>query len=237
MTSLVRICRLGMRVAAVLALPAAAFALTSPSITDLSNDAVETPQQLPSPTAPLTAPAVRVQPKPAPSANPLWGIPLKLLTNTRDRPIFSSSRRPPPPATVGPPVAAVPPSVQKPKVPEQPQLSLLGTIVDGDDGYGIFMDQSNKVPLRIRIGASYQGWTLRSIKSGAVMLEKDQDSAMLAFPKSAAESKGGLVRSPAAGASLTSQARHPGIGQPPVPRPALPVPRPVGNEPRQNGGR
>jgi general secretion pathway protein N len=223
-----------MRIVAVLALPATAFALTTPSITDLSNDTVDTSQPPPSPGVPLTTPAV--QAKPSPSDNPLWGIPLKLLTNTRDRPLFSSSRRPPPSATVGPPVAVAPPPAQKPKVSEQPQLSLVGTIVNGDDGYGIFMDQSNKVPVRIRIGASYQGWTLRSIKAGAVTLEKDQDTAMLAFPKSAAESKGGLVRGPdATGANLTSQAKRPGNGQmPPADGPRT-FPVPVGNALRQNG--
>lgn len=232
MRSLVEIGRHGMRVVAVLALPATAFALTTPSIKDLSNDMAETSQPLPAPAVPLTPPTV--QARPSPSDNPLWGIPLKLLTNTRDRPIFSPSRRPPAPATVGPPPVAVAPP-QKPKVPEQPQLSLLGTIVNGDDGYGIFMDQSSKVPVRIRIGASYQGWTLRSIKTGTVTLEKDQDTAMLAFPKSAAESKGGLVRDLAAtGASpTTSQAKRPGNGQMPSPDGPRTFPVPVGNALRQ----
>lgn len=39
-------------------------------------------------------------------ANPLWAIPLKQLSNTRERPIFSPSRRPPAPAVAGPPPPA-----------------------------------------------------------------------------------------------------------------------------------
>lgn len=45
-------------------------------------------------------------------ANPLWAIPLKQLSNTRERPIFSPSRRPP--AVAGPPPPAavrVPPNL------------------------------------------------------------------------------------------------------------------------------
>src|SRR6201995_4331257 len=37
------------------------------------------------------------------SANPLWAIPLTKLSGTRDRPIFSPSRRPPPPVVAAEP--------------------------------------------------------------------------------------------------------------------------------------
>src|SRR5262249_59935905 len=53
-----------------------------------------------------------VTPVPVPRAgNPLWAVPLSALTVTRDRPLFSASRRPPPPAGVAPPpvVRAKPP--------------------------------------------------------------------------------------------------------------------------------
>ena len=36
--------------------------------------------------------------KPPPSGNPLWSVPLSVLTATRERPVFSASRRPMPPA-------------------------------------------------------------------------------------------------------------------------------------------
>jgi hypothetical protein len=117
------------------------------------------------------------------------------LSVTRDRPIFSPSRRPPPPAVVGPPaVVAISPGVQKRKEPDRPQLSLLGTIVSGDDGFGIFMDQTTKVPLRLRIGAAYQGWTLRVIQAGWVTLKNGQESVVLAFPKPSTDEKGGTGR-------------------------------------------
>ena len=44
-----------------------------------------------------------------PSGNPLWAIPIKDLSETRDRPIFTPSRRPPPPPVVEKPYTPPPP--------------------------------------------------------------------------------------------------------------------------------
>ena len=199
---------------------ASAFGVVAPGITESSDfDVVETTRPLPSPST-QDRPVIQVTQ--APSGNPLWAIPLKQLSATRDRPIFSPSRWPPPPAVVGPPaVVAASPSVQKPKEPDRPQLSLLGTIVNGDDGFGIFMDQTDKVPLRLRIGAEYQGWTLRVIQAGLVTLKKGQQSVVLAFPKPAADEKGGagrLLASPAAKPILPPP-RLGLTGQPPAQNP------------------
>src|SRR5271156_5599898 len=71
--------------------------------------------------------------QPAPSANPLWAIPLAILSNTRERPIFSSSRRPPPPAAVSVPANA--PPAPKPAPVEHPKLSLVGTIIGDDQSF------------------------------------------------------------------------------------------------------
>jgi general secretion pathway protein N len=133
----------------------------------------------------VTAPAV---PAPAPervlSANPLWGIPLSALSGTRDRPIFSSSRRPPAlavaPAAAPKLLAAAPP---KPREPERPPLSLVGTIAGGDEGFGIFLDQSTRSALRLRIGEDYQGWKLRSVQGREATVEKDQQAVTLALPQ------------------------------------------------------
>ena len=119
----------------------------------------------PPPSEPVTS--VRVTPSPAPtprplSANPLWGIPLKALTNTRDRPVFSPSRRPPP-ASVAEPAESKPlrpPPPRKAEI-EPPPLSLVGTIAGGDESFGIFLDQSTKAALRLKIGDDFQGWKLR----------------------------------------------------------------------------
>jgi general secretion pathway protein N len=116
------------------------------------------------------------------SANPLWAIPLSQLPITRDRPIFSPSRRPPPPAVAPaavPKVAAVP----KPREPERPQLTLVGTVAGDDEGFGIFLDQSTKVVFRLKVGQDHQGWKLRSVQGREATLEKDHQVVPLALPQ------------------------------------------------------
>jgi hypothetical protein len=117
------------------------------------------------------------------SANPLWAIPLATLSNARERPIFSSSRRPPPAAVVSVPVASAPPPPPKPPRAERPQLSLVGTIAGGDESFGIFIDQTTKAALRLKIGDDYQGWRLRSVQGRDVTLERDQQTAILSLPQ------------------------------------------------------
>jgi hypothetical protein len=128
-------------------------------------------------------------PAPAPeralSDNPLWGIPLSALSGTRDRPVFSSSRRPPPPA-VAPAAAPKVVAAPKPRDPERPQFSLVGTVASGDVGFGIFLDQSSKAALRLKVGEDYQGWKLRSVQGWEAILEKDQQAIVLALPQPAA---------------------------------------------------
>jgi general secretion pathway protein N len=126
------------------------------------------------------------------SANPLWGIPLTKLSGTRERPIFSPSRRPPPPAAVAEPVAAKAPPPRK-KTVEPPPLSLVGTISGDDEGFGIFLDPSTKAALRLKIGDDYQGWKLRTIQGREVTMEKDEQAAVLTLPQPGTEA-GGEVR-------------------------------------------
>lgn len=178
-----------------------ALALTSAAGTDeLGADAAEEAHSAGSPAAsaiwakPAASAQVQVVTAPAApapaseralSANPLWAIPLTALSGTRDRPIFSSSRRPPPPAVAPaaiPKVAAVP----KPREPERPQLSLVGTIASGDEGFGIFLDQSTKAALRLKVGEDFQGWKLRSVQGREATLEKDQQVVILDLPQPSA---------------------------------------------------
>jgi hypothetical protein len=127
------------------------------------------------------------------SDNPLWGIPLTQLPVTRERPIFSSSRRPPPPAVAPaavPKVAAVPKSSE----PERPQLSLVGTIVSDGEGFGIFLEQSTNAVLRLKVDEDYQGWKLRSVQSREATLEKDQEVVTLPLPQRGGEQGASEVR-------------------------------------------
>jgi hypothetical protein len=137
----------------------------------------------------VAAPAV---PARTPSANPLWGVPLDQLSGTRDRPIFSPSRRPPP-AAVAAEAAPIKPPPRKKEI-EPPQLSLVGTIAGGDEGFGIFIDQSTKMALRLKVGEDYQGWKLRAIQGREVTMEKDERAAVLALPQPGGAQSSGAVR-------------------------------------------
>ncbi|WP_249143575.1 hypothetical protein [Bradyrhizobium liaoningense] len=150
----------------------------------------------PPPSEPVAS--VRVVPSPVPtprplSANPLWGIPLKALSNTRDRPVFSPSRRPPP-AIVAEPAESTPsppPPPRKVEI-EPPPLSLVGTIAGGDESFGIFLDLSTKAALRLKIGDDFQGWKLRTINGREVTMEKDEQGALLTLPRPGSEDSGDI---------------------------------------------
>jgi hypothetical protein len=129
----------------------------------------------------VTAPAAPAPARPL-SANPLWAIPLTALTGTRDRPIFSASRRPLPPA-VARAATTKAAAAPKPREPERPKLSLVGTVASDDEGFGIFLDQSTNAALRLKVGEDYQGWRLRSVQGREVTLEKDQQAVTLALPQ------------------------------------------------------
>jgi hypothetical protein len=154
--------------------------------------------------APPTGPAPeRVQ-----SPNPLWAIPLAQLSATRERPIFSPSRRPPPSAVAAEPAIVKAPVARK-KEPEAPQLVLVGTIASDEEGFGIFLDQSTKGALRLKIGEDYQGWKLQAIRGREVTMEKDQQAAVLALPQPGAAHPGGEVRLlPASAEKTLSAARR-----------------------------
>jgi len=104
-------------------------------------------------------------------------VPLSKLSMTRDRPIFSPSRRPPPLAA--PPVIAK--RVEPAKPPEQPPLILVGTVAGGDSAIAVFVEQSTENTVRLRVNESHQGWTLRSIEGREVTLLKDRESSVLAL--------------------------------------------------------
>jgi len=128
-----------------------------------------------------------------PAANPLSALPLTELSSTRERPIFSPSRRPPPPpaptpvarATVRPPV--------KPREPERPTVSLVGTIIGTDVRVGIFVETATREVVRLHVGEDHQGWVLRLIKAGEATLVKDDVQAELSLPPPG-DASGGLPR-------------------------------------------
>jgi len=134
--------------------------------------------------APQAGPQQRAVEQPLePTGNPLWGVPLSALTATRERPLFTPSRRAPAPAVAGPVAAApAPPPAPPPAEPERPQLVLVGAIANGSEGIAVFLDQATNNVIRLRTGQDHSGWVLRSVKGREATLQKDQQTTTLTLP-------------------------------------------------------
>ena len=189
-----------------LALPPAP---TIPVADTLSDDtfSIEAPAIRERPVAP--EPAISASATAAPSqeralsGNPVWAIPLTALSRTRERPIFSSSRRPPAPAVAPSPVAKAAPA-PKPQEPERPQLALVGTVATRGESFGVFLNSATKADVRLKTGEYYQGWKLASVQGREAILEKDQETVILALPQPGAGQQPGDVPPPASTSRLVS---------------------------------
>ena len=121
---------------------------------------------------------------PPPRGNPLWAIPLSVLTATQERPIFSASRRPAPRAVVAPPVdQASVPAPQKAAAPERLTLALIGAVVGEGDAVAVFLDQTNQKIVRLHQGESHAGWELSSVQPREVTFKKADRTEVLALKR------------------------------------------------------
>ncbi len=116
------------------------------------------------------------------SANPLWGIPVSALKATRERPLFSPSRRPPAPPVVAAPVEAPKAPPPPPPEPEQPALTLVGVVAGQGQGYAVFITTTGHDIVRLRTGEGRDGWILRSVSSREAVLEKNNRQAVVELP-------------------------------------------------------
>jgi len=135
----------------------------------------------------------RAAAKPLPGGNPLWAIPLSVLTVTQERPIFSASRRPPQRAVVAPVERVAPPPARPPE-PERLALSLIGAIVGDSDAIAVFLDLTSQKVVRLRQGDSHAGWVLNSVQAREVTLQKADRSEVLALQRQ--EARGGVPAVP-----------------------------------------
>ena len=116
------------------------------------------------------------------AGNPLWTVPLSSLSATRDRPLFSVSRRPPfvTAAIVAPlPKQEAPP----PPPPERPSLTLIGTIVSPKESVAILQGSTAKSVSRLRVGQENDGWRVRGISLRSIVVEKGAQSVQLGLPR------------------------------------------------------
>lgn len=141
------------------------------------------------------------------SGNPLWTIPLAILSETGDRPIFSASRRPPLPV-VEPSVSKAPPVSPSPP-PVELRLVLVGTVIGGDQSIGVFVDETSKATLRLKLDGDYQGWKLLSVHHREVTMARGEltETLTLTKPGNGAPAMGPAVAESAVrrGSSHTAQ--------------------------------
>jgi general secretion pathway protein N len=140
-----------------------------------------------------------VDPSGAPSAatlaNPLASLPLESLSATRDRPLFTPSRRPPPP----PPAAPVVRAVEATPVPP-PSVVLLGIVTESNEARAMVRsDPSGKV-VRARLGDEIGGWKVTQIEPRRLVLSIDDRSvSFYLFARTGAKAAAGRAptRTPA----------------------------------------
>ena len=100
-------------------------------------------------------------------ANPLEAQPLDRLSATRDRPLFSPTRRPtpppPPPPPEQPPVAVV---------PQPPNLTLVGIVLDDEGARALIRSSATKAD-RVQIGDDIGGWKVAQIEGRRLVLSLD----------------------------------------------------------------
>jgi hypothetical protein len=213
----------GRFVALALALASPALATTSPIFNEATDSQLDGSENavsrhtMPAPetvAAPTAAPATGSVPPDA-SANPLWAVPLSTLAATRNRPLFSPSRRPPTPVVANTPHTLVAPPVAA--LPEHSNLLLVGTVAGGSDGIAVFVDSANRDTLRLHLGEGHNGWVLQTIDGRAVTLGKNDRSETLELPRPGAQAQAPTV------SALPPQPRPPAVTAP-APSAAAPPP-------------
>ena len=124
-----------------------------------------------------TWPSLAAKRAPAPSAphakndpaaaavSPLAARPLDRFSATRDRPLFSPTRRPP----AAPPVAAAA-AAPPPPPPPPPDVVLLGVVVDGEDAHAVVRTSTDTKIRRLRIGDEIGGWKVGQIEERKLVL-------------------------------------------------------------------
>jgi hypothetical protein len=120
--------------------------------------------------APILAAEAASQGGPAPAAalTPLAAQPLDGLSATRERPLFSPTRRPPP----APPVVAEGPPPPPPP-PPPPDVALFGIVMDGESARAVIRANPAANVTRVEIGDDVGGWKVVQIEGRKLVLALD----------------------------------------------------------------
>ncbi len=118
--------------------------------------------------------------------NPLRGVTLESLSATKERPLFSATRRPPPPAAAIQPDTSPPPAqVQAPgsSEPEGPPLALIGTITGAGRPVAVLFNKLTRVVSTTHEGDEALGWRITTVLERSATAEKDGVTVRLNLPR------------------------------------------------------
>jgi len=181
----------------------------------------------------LLLPVAKPPAKPMLSANPLWAIPLGALTATRERPLFSPTRRASAPVVANAPAVPQPPP-PAPAVVEHPDLILVGTVTGEAHDLAVFVEPATHKTVRLLAGQDHKGWILQSVEAKSVTLHKGDRNEILALPPPSATAAptpviSDLPPAPAPPPPIAAQpVRAAGEAEKPAPPPAGCMPEPIG---------
>jgi hypothetical protein len=120
--------------------------------------------------------------------SPLAAQPLDRLPATRERPLFSPTRRPSPPP---PPVVAAP--EPPPPPPPPPDVALFGIVMDGDEAHAVVRAGPTDKIMRVGVGDDIGGWKVAQIEERRLVLSLD--GRIATFMMFAGNSAKGAARS------------------------------------------
>jgi len=78
--------------------------------------------------------------------------------------------------------APPPPPPPQPHAPDEPQLSLVGTVIGSTGSIGVFTDQATKAIVRLRVGEGHDGWILHAIDARAATFKRDRREVTVVLP-------------------------------------------------------
>lgn len=117
------------------------------------------------------------QPGSSQAANPIAQYPLAQLTATRERPLFLPTRRP---ARIEKPIVTAAPAPAPP-----PNMSLVGTILDGNRAQALVRMPPKPVAIRLHIGDVITGWRITQIEAQRMVIALGDRSITLRLFESA----------------------------------------------------
>jgi len=121
--------------------------------------------------------------------NPFRNIPLESLSATRERPLFSATRRPPASAAAIPAQSAPPPPPQaQAQAPvsselEGPPLTLMGTITGPEHPVAVLFNKLTRTVSATREGDEALGWRITTVSARSAIAEKDGVTVRLNLPR------------------------------------------------------